>query len=91
MDNKMIMIKEIDFSTLLNKIERIEKRLENLTTERDDKIYNVTETAKILNITPQTLHSYIRAGYVKPIKINGSNKFTREIIESLRTQKHESN
>ena len=81
---EMILIEKADFLALLSKIDSISSRLEKLTSDCDEKIYNVTQAAEIIGVTPQTLHAYIRAGYVTPLKINGSNKFTKKILESLK-------
>lgn len=83
------MIKQEELSAVLQKLESIERKLESLTRSDDSRIYNVRETAKMLGITTQTLHAYIRAGYVEPLKINGSNKFTKEIINTLKS--HDNN
>lgn len=84
---RMIMINEEDLTSLKRDITEIRHSLNTLLKSRDNKLYNVSEAAKQLHITPQTLHSYIRAGYVKPLIINGRNKFTQEIISSLITKK----
>lgn len=83
------MISKEEFASILDKLDSIERKIEVMKNSEDSRLYNVTEAARILGISTQTLHAYIRAGYVEPLKINGSNKFTREIINTL--QSHDNN
>lgn len=83
------LIEDQEFEYFKLALENIQKTLNELVLKKDSKIYNVTEAAKILSIAPQTLHGYIRAGYIEPLRINGSNKFTDEILSGFLSRKRQ--
>ena len=72
--------KEIIDEVIKGVVEELDKREMNRNSGR---LYNVTEAAKKLGVTPSTLHSYIRNKLIWPLKINGSNKFTDEILDDF--------
>ena len=45
------------------------------------KLYNVLDTAKELNVTPQTIRNHIREGKITPIRVGKSIVITDKEIE----------
>jgi ribosomal protein S19 len=48
------------------------------------KLYNVVETAKELNVTPQTIRNHIREGKITPIRVGKSIIITEKEIDKRR-------
>lgn len=48
------------------------------------KLYNVVETAKELNVTPQTIRTHIREGKITPIRVGKSIIITDKEIDKRR-------
>jgi len=86
---EVIMLEKTDFLTLTNKLDQVLTKvsvIEN-TMSKDRKLYNITEAAKELHITRQTLHSYINLGLIEPLLIGNTSYFTKEIIDNFLKQK----
>lgn len=48
------------------------------------KLYNVVETAKELNVTPQTIRNHIRQGKITPIRVGKSIVITEKELNKRR-------
>ena len=48
------------------------------------KLYNVIDTAKELNVTPQTIRTHIRMGKITPIRVGKSIIITDKEIDKRR-------
>ena len=48
------------------------------------KLYNVVETAKELNVTPQTIRNHIKEGKITPIRVGKSIVITDKEINKRR-------
>lgn len=84
----LVLIEKAEFDDLKRSVESLHTMLRDIKREvcGDTKIYNITEAAKMLGITRQTLHSYIRYGQVEPILIGNRHFFTRDLINKIQQQ-----
>ena len=48
------------------------------------KLYNVIETARELNLTPQTIRNHIKEGKITPIRVGKSIVITEKEIDKRR-------
>lgn len=49
----------------------------------DLKIYNIQETAEILQVTPRSIYTYIKEGKLHAVKIGREWRVTQKDIEKL--------
>lgn len=86
---EVVMIEKTDFLTLINKVEQVLTKIDVIenTISKDCKLYNITDAAKELHITRQTLHRYINLKLIEPLLIGNTSYFTREIIDEFLKQK----
>lgn len=81
--NTAVIIEKDDFDSLLKKIDSLTSEVQGLKTEvrRDNKLYNITEAAQMMNIAKSTLHKYIKLGLVEYLLVGNSVYFTQELID----------
>ena len=52
-----------------------------------DKLYNITETAKLLSVGRATIYRWIKADLIQTISINGLTRVRESEIKRLRGEK----
>lgn len=84
-----VIIDKVSFETLLNKIDGLNQAVEELKrlVRIDDRLYNITESAKIMGISKPTLHKYIRLGLIEYKLVGNTTYFTRDLIEKFVSRK----
>lgn len=83
---EMIMIRRIDFDTLLTKVESIEGTLSKISEHFDkenEALLNQKQAAKMLDVTPKTLYNYTKSGIIEPIWIGNKAYYTRSILKNF--------
>lgn len=81
--NTAVIIEKESFDALLDRIDSLTSTVEQLGREvrRDNKLYNITEAAKMMGIAKSTLHKHIRYNTVEYLLIGNSVYFTQELID----------
>lgn len=83
----VIVIEQKEFEGLMNRIESIEGLLKRVTGHMDENeagLMNQTEAAKLLQITPQTLISYRKAGMIDCIWKGSKPYYTKKILNDFK-------
>ncbi len=84
-----VIISKSSFEQLVSKIDGLIGEVRNLSTEvrKEDRLYNITETAKKLHISKPTLHKYIRLDLIEYKIVGNSTYFTQELIDKFISKK----
>jgi len=80
-----VIIDTVTFETLLKRIDGLYQAIEELKrlVSIDNRLYNITESAKIMGISKPTLHKYIRLGLIEYKLVGNTTYFTRDLIEKF--------
>jgi hypothetical protein len=80
-----VIIDTVTFETLLKRIDGLYQAIEELKRiiSVDERLYNITESAKIMGISKPTLHKYIRLGLIEYKLVGNTTYFTRDLIEKF--------
>ena len=84
-----VIVTKESFDQLIDNIQRLTSEIRVLQRQvrKDDRLYNIKETAKKLNISTPTLYSLMKAGLIEPKTVGNSKYFTQEIIDEYVSSK----
>lgn len=84
-----VFIPTDSFDLLLHKIDILSSEVSRLSKQvrKDDRLYNITETAKKIGISKVTLHKYIRLNLIEYKVVGNTTYFTQELIDSFISKK----
>ena len=87
--NTAVIIEKEWFDALLNKVDNLSSEINMLKREvsKDSKLYNITESARLLNISTVTLHKLIKHGLIETKTVGNSTYFTRGLLDKYLAQK----
>ena len=88
MENLKIEIGGVNLSDLANRMERIEKHLNDLNTtppEQEEVLLSRNETIELLGITSPTLHAWKKKTLLKSYRIGSRLRYKKsEVMEALK-------
>ena len=90
METAIIIPKE-SFDQLLSKIENLSSQIYELKKEvrKSDRLYNITEAAKIMGISKATLFNYLKYGLIDCKLVGNSRYLTQELIDEFISKKQQ--
>lgn len=83
----VVVIEQKEFEGLVSRLENMEGLLEKITgyfAENANGLMNQTEAARLLQITPQTLISYRKAGMISCIWKGSKPYYTNQILNEFK-------
>lgn len=83
----VVVIEQKEFEGLVNRLENMEGLLKKITgyfDEAENELINQTEAARLLQVTPQTLISYRKAGMINCIWKGSKPYYTKQILTDFK-------
>lgn len=88
MNEDLIIAKACDLSRLIEKLDKLERMVESLTTDRIDdtetsRYYSTAEAAEYLGMGAHFIRSAARDGRLAHIRIGNRDKYTKEDLDAF--------